>query len=265
MRILFLLIFASVTLHANPAWMKEITSSTPGTHPAIESSKLEFSLSWKGIVEAGYLDIEFAPKKITKPGHLIIKSSGYSQGVAKKLFAYNHSYWSEIKYDTLRSRYFQSTEADSKEKIITTNYYSPTKVDVNEVTTELSSSKKTTLSEIFSQPNTRDLFSAILFIRSQKLDVGETHTMVILPFKSPYLLKVRVEAKEKHEGKNAIRLSFAMQKINKNTNELVAYKKLKKPVTFWLSDDADRIPLEVRASVYIGDVRAVLTKHTKNP
>jgi hypothetical protein len=56
-----------------------------------------------------------------------------------------------------------------------------------------------------------------------------------------------------------------MQKIKFDTRELVAYKKLKKPVTLWLSNDIDRIPLEVRASVYIGDVRAVLSKHTKTP
>jgi len=45
----------------------------------------------------------------------------------------------------------------------------------------------------------------------------------------------------------------------------VPYKKLKKPVTLWLSDDADRVPLELRAAVYIGDVRAVLTNFSKTP
>lgn len=265
MRVVFLLVLATATLHAKPAWTKELTSSKAGTHPAIASSKLEFSLSWKGIVQAGYLDMEFAPKKVHKPGHLVIKSTGHSQGIARKLFPYNHSYWSEVKLGSLESRYFQSTETDSEEKVVTTNRYNSKQVDLNEVSTKLSNSKKTTQTKTFSQPNVRDLFSAILFIRSQKLDVGDTHTMVILPFKSPYLLKVHVEAKEKHAGQDAIRLSFAMRKINLTTNELVPYKKLKKPVTFWLSDDIDRIPLEVRASVYIGDVRAVLTKHTKTP
>jgi hypothetical protein len=264
-RVLFLFVLASATLCANPEWTKELTSSKPGAHPTIQSSKLDFTLSWKGILKAGHLDIEFAPKKVSKPGYMVIKSNGYSQGVAKKLFAYNHSYWSEIKPTTLESRYFTSTETDSDEKVVTTNHYSSTKVNLNEVTTNLSNWKKTTLKETFSQPNVRDLFSAILFVRSQKLDVGDTHTMLILPFKSPYILKVRVEAKEKHEGKKSIRLSFALRKINLKTNELVAYKKLKKPVTLWLSDDTDRIPLELRASVYIGDVRAVLTKHTKTP
>jgi hypothetical protein len=265
MRILLLIFLAGSTLSANPEWTKELTSSKPGKHPSIESSKLEFSLSWKGIVKAGYLDIEFAPKKVHKPGQFIIRSSASSLGVAKKLFPYKHSYWSEINPTTLESRYFQSTETDSEEKVVTTNQYSLAKVEVNEVVTNHETSKKTTTAKTFSQPHTRDLFSAILFIRSQKLDIGDEHTMVILPFKSPYLLKVRVEAKEKHDTRDAIRLSFAMRKINMDTRELVPYKKLKKPVTFWLSDDADRIPLEVRASVYIGDVRAVLTKHEKTP
>jgi hypothetical protein len=252
-------------LHATPEWAKEITSPKAVTYSAMESCKLEFSLSWKGIVQAGYLDIEIAPKNVSKSGSLVVKSTGYSQGFAKKLFPYNHAYWSEINPTTLESLYFKSTETDSKEKVITTNQYSPAKVEIEEITTKFDTSKKTTLTQTFSQPDVRDLFSTILFIRSQKLDVGDTHTMLILPFKSAYLLKVSVEAKEMHEGRDAIRLSFALRKINSKTNELVAYKKLKKPVTLWLSDDTDRIPLELRASVYIGDVRAVLTKHTKTP
>lgn len=265
LRIALLLFLGASGLRAKPEWMKELTSSKPGTHPPIESSKLEYSLSWKGILKAGYFDLEFAPKKVSKPGHLVIKSTAYSLGVAKNLFPYTHHYWSEVKLGSLDSHFFQATETDSKEKIVTTNHYSASKVDLNEVTTTLSNSKKSTLTKSFGEPNVRDLLSAILFVRSQKLDVGETHNMVILPFKSPYFLKVRVEAKEKHEGKDAIRLSFAMQKIKFDTHELATYKKLKKPVTLWLSDDTDRIPLELRASVYIGDVRAVLAKHTKTP
>jgi len=265
LRVVFLLVLTSVMLHATPEWAKEITSPKAVTYSAMESCKLEFSLSWKGIVQAGYLDIEIAPKNVSKSGSLVVKSTGYSQGFAKKLFPYNHAYWSEINPTTLESLYFKSTETDSKEKVITTNQYSPAKVEIEEITTKFDTSKKTTLTQTFSQPDVRDLFSTILFIRSQKLDVGDTHTMLILPFKSAYLLKVSVEAKEMHEGRDAIRLSFALRKINSKTNELVAYKKLKKPVTLWLSDDTDRIPLELRASVYIGDVRAVLTKHTKTP
>jgi hypothetical protein len=262
---LFFFVLTTALLSAEPEWLKKLTPTDPGSHPPIESCKLEYSLSWKGIIEAGYFDLEFAPKKANKPGLLVVTSKAYSQGFAKTLFPYNHSYWSEIKHTNLESRYFQATETDSKEKIVTTNHYNKSKVTFKEVSTNLESSTETTETKTFNQANVRDLISAILFIRSQKLDAGETHIMLILPFKSPYLLKVEVEAKEKHEGKDAIRLSISMQKIKIDTHELVAYKKIKKPVTLWLSDDADRIPLEVRASAYIGDVRAVLSKHTKTP
>jgi hypothetical protein len=54
-----------------------------------------------------------------------------------------------------------------------------------------------------------------------------------------------------------------MHKIDRKTLELRPYKKLKKDATLWLSDDADRIPVELRATAFIGDVRATLTAHTK--
>jgi type II secretory pathway pseudopilin PulG len=81
----------------------------------------------------------------------------------------------------------------------------------------------------------------------------------------PYTPKVKVEAREKHHGRDALPLSFGLRKIDRTTHELAPYKKLKKPVTLWLSDDADRVPLELRAAVYTGDVRAVLTDFKKTP
>jgi hypothetical protein len=46
-----------------------------------------------------------------------------------------------------------------------------------------------------------------------------------------------------------------MRKIDRKTNELLPYKKLKQDATLWLSDDADRMPVELRAAAFIGDVR----------
>ena len=54
-----------------------------------------------------------------------------------------------------------------------------------------------------------------------------------------------------------------MRKIDRKTLELLPYKKLKQDAHLWLSDDADRIPIELRAAAFIGDVRATLTAHHK--
>ncbi|MDP4624783.1 MAG: DUF3108 domain-containing protein [Akkermansiaceae bacterium] len=247
-----------------PAWTTQLTSGKAGSHSEMPSCTLDFTMSWKGMVQAGTCRLEFAPPGVSKPGAMVIKSTATSQGAANALFPYKHSFWSEVTDSTLQTRYFKASDEDGKETCVTTNRYSPGSVSVHELATDSKTGAVQT--QAFTFPHTsRDIFSAILFIRSQKLDVGEEHTTLLLPFTSPYLLKVRCEAKEQHMGKDALRLSFALTKIDKDTGELKVYKKLKKPVTLWLSDDTDRVPLEIRAAVYIGDVRAVLTNFKKNP
>ncbi|MBC7980109.1 MAG: DUF3108 domain-containing protein [Armatimonadetes bacterium] len=265
MRFLIPTFFTTLGALAAPAWEGELSSLKVGPHPAISASSLDFQLSWKGMLNAGKLNLEFAPPTSKKTGSFVIKSTASSQGPASALFPYKHNYWSEIHPATLRSRYFHSSENDSREITVTRNRYSLAKVTSQEITTD--SKTKLTAAQLrsFSHGRAQDIFSAILYIRSQKLNPGDEHTLLLFPFKSPYLLKVRTEAKEKHFGRDSIRLSFSMRKIDRDTLDLVPYKKLKKPVTLWLSDDADRIPLELRASVYIGDVRAILTRFTKNP
>lgn len=248
-----------------PVWKGELSPAKPGRHPAIPSSTLDFTLSWKGMVKAGKLNMEFAPKGVKKPGAFVIKSSASSLGAAATLFPYSHSYWSEIDPRTLGSRYFQATENDGEESVVTTNRYTAGNVNVRELTTVTKTGTMNTDAFSFPHGPARDLFSAILYVRSQKLDPGEEHTLLLMPFRTPYLLKVRVEAKEKHLGRDTLRISFGLRKIDHTSHALVPYKKLKKPVTLWLSDDADRIPIELRASVYIGDVRAVLTNFSKAP
>jgi hypothetical protein len=248
-----------------PAWVADLSPAKLASHPPIAPSKLGFRLSWKGMVNAGSLSIEFAPKGEKKPGSMVIKSSASSEGAAAVLFPYKHSYWCEIYPTTLASRYFHSIEEDSEEKVVTTNRHVMSRVTVEEVTTNAETGAVSRQSFLFAYGAARDVFSAMLYIRGQKLAIGEEHTLLLLPFKTPYLLKVRVEAKEKHLGRDTLRLSFALRKINRKTLELGTYKKLKKPVSVWLSDDADRIPIELRASAYIGDVRAVLINFSKNP
>jgi hypothetical protein len=103
----------------------------------------------------------------------------------------------------------------------------------------------------------------MLFVRGQRLAPGDNIALVAQPFKTPYLVRVRVVAREQHNDRPAIRLSVAMRKIDRATLELRPYRKMRRDATLWLSDDAVRIPLELRAAVFIGDVRAVLTNHRK--
>ena len=103
----------------------------------------------------------------------------------------------------------------------------------------------------------------MLHVRSQKLAAGDQIALVVQPFGTPYLLRVKVRGREVHLDRKTIRLTVGMRKIDRKTLELLPYKKMKNDATLWLSDDADRIPVELRAAVFIGDIRATLTGYRK--
>lgn len=249
--------------NAEPAWKSELTSPEPGSFPKPPTSTLVYQVSWKGMIEAGTCRIEFAPADIRKPGNYVIRSNSASVGAASMLFAYQSTFWSEIDPATLRPNYFQAVETDDKESVSTTVRHFHTKVESSETTKNLKTGVSKKTDRVFALSPVFDIFSAMLHVRSQKLDTGDQINLALLPFDTPYLLKVKVEGREMHEGRKAIRLTVGMRKINRTTLELQAYKKLKRDATLWLSDDADRIPIELRAAVFIGDVRATLASHVK--
>jgi len=73
--------------------------------------------------------------------------------------------------------------------------------------------------------------------------------------------EITVLGREQHNGRACIKLDVKLNKINKKTLKLEDYSKLKK-ATLWISDDADRVLIELRSKVFIGDVRMVLAKQS---
>ncbi|MGA0845784.1 MAG: hypothetical protein ACO3RV_04520 [Luteolibacter sp.] len=122
----------------------------------------------------------------------------------------------------------------------------------------LKSGKTTQTAREFEFEPVFDLYSAMLFVRQQRLSPGDRVALVVHPFKTPYLVRVRVIARERHMERPAIRHSGSMQKIDAKTMKLKAYKKLHREATL-RPHDGFRIPLELRAAVFIGDVRATLS------
>ena len=80
--------------------------------------------------------------------------------------------------------------------------------------------------------------------------------MVLHPFASAYLARVKVLRRESHRGLNCLKMDLKLNKIGQE-GKLLEYDKMKK-ATLWLSDDNERLPIEIRSEVFIGDVRAIL-------
>jgi len=67
---------------------------------------------------------------------------------------------------------------------------------------------------------------------------------------------VTVLGREKHLGHNCIKLDFKMSKIRHDFT-LKNYDKMKS-ATMWITDNSDRVMVELRSEVFIGDVRVTL-------
>lgn len=248
---------------APPEWDKDLNSPKAGPHPPLAPTALEYRLSWRGAINAGTTRMEIAPRDARKPGRLVIKSTARSTGTAAALFPYSHHFWAELHPRTLKPTYFQAEETDRRETITSRIRYFADRVESQESTTPKGGGKTTTQDRTFAHRDVHNLFSALLHIRSQNLAKGSKHTILCQPFDSPYLVTVESHGTEKHDGKSAIRCTVTMRKINRKTLAIEPYKKLRRPATLWLSDDADRVIVELRAAVFIGDVRAVLVKNEK--
>ncbi len=234
-----------------------------GPFPKLTPAVLDLQMSWNGKIEAGSVRLEFNPPDLKKQGRFVVRSFAASRGVGAVLFPYQAHFRSELDPATLRPRALHALEKDNKETITTTVRYLRKSVESREVKKLLKSGKTEQTDRTFMFAPVFDIFSAMLHVRSQKLNAGDQVTLAVQPFDSPYLLRVKVLGREVHHGRNSIRLSIGMQKIDRKTLGLLPYKKLKKDATLWLSDDAERIPLELRAAVFIGDVRATLVSHRK--
>jgi len=244
---------------ADPAWKSEIKPQSKGSFPALPPTSLHYRVSWKGMLDAGSVRIDFAPKKHQKTGSYVVSSSSRSLGPASSLFPYESSFWSEIHPVHLTAQRFYATEKDKRESTESKTIFSPSKTEYSETSRDLRKGTVTTQTKSFAHAPVHDLFSAMLFVRSQKLDKGDRIALVTNPFGTPYLVRIHVADHVMHNKQSAIHLRISMHKINRNTLELQPYKKLKRSASLWLSNDKLRIPLELRAAVFIGDVRATLT------
>ena len=262
-RSILMALLLTPSIHAAPAWQAELTSPAPGAFAKLAPTVLDFQVSWNGAINAGSIRMEFAPPDVKKAGTFIVRASAASHGAAAVLFAYQTNFWSEIASTSLRPRYFHAVETDQKESVTTTVRHANSRVESVEVTKQHNTGKSHQTDRSFGFTPVFDIFSAMLHVRSQSLATGDHVTLVIHPFDTPYLLRVRVLGRELHNGRNSIRLTLGLRKIDRTTLELKPYKKLKQDATLWLGDDADRIPIELRAAAFIGEVRATLAAHRK--
>jgi hypothetical protein len=247
----------ALSLPALADWKDEVTPATLGPHPKLAPQEFDYRLSWNGMVDAGKLTFTFGKPDPKFPSDFVSRVNGGSTGIASKLYNYKVALISRLDPATLKPRAFVGVQDEGKEIVTTRSTWAGTQVSSEHVTKVAKTGAETKVESKFIFTPVHDVFSAMLHVRSHKLANGDKLTLPLMPFNRPYLLRIEVLGREKFADRDTIKLSVALQKIEPKTKALLPYKKMKSS-TLWLSDDANRIPVELRSEVFIGDVRMTL-------
>lgn len=245
------------SLSAQPAWLSEVNLTKPGPHLNIRPLELTYSLSWNGRIAAGTTTIRLGQPDPRYPKSFIAQSYGSTTGFTRRLFPFDFNYTSFLRPTDFRPQVFIAEETDKKEHKVTETRFS--KKGVRSIKKEKKHSDGSTKSKIstFTYPHALGVHSAVLWARSLSLKQGEEAIFVVMPFKTPYLCRVRHLGREVIATRRTIKYDLKLQKIDRKTLELKNYDKIKS-LNLWISDDAERLPLELRSKVFVGDVRVIL-------
>jgi hypothetical protein len=236
-------------------WRKEL-SRQPGSFAALRPAVFHYAFGWSGLT-AAEADVEFTK---SPDGQCVLDFSAKTTGVVRTMWKMDAVAASACSPVTFRPAKLTQTETYKGKKVTTEVDFlpdGPTRLRK----LEPPALGPTTIAK-FNFPEVHDLNSAVLFIRSQRLDQGDSVKLCVFPASAPYLATVTVTGREKIKvtGRewDAIKCDLQLSRIEDNFT-LTPHQKFKK-ATAWISDDRDRLLLKIEADVFVGSIWAELQR-----
>jgi len=245
------LAFCSSSLADN--WEQTLSKDPAGNFPELRPLRASYRFGWSGFTAATG-DVHF-----TKPSEnkFQLEGTGRTIGLVRALWKLDVNYQAAASADTLRPIETQQIENYRSKKIAT--HLTFTNNGVTRARTEGKGAAEAKTRQ-FNFPNLFDLFSAMLYLRSQPLKDHSVYRVVAYPATNAYLATVTVIGREKisvHAGSySAIKLDLQLKRIGKHRG-LEPHRKFRR-ATIWVSDDAERLLLRIEAQVFVGAVFAEL-------
>ena len=229
-------------------WQASLHDPAPGVFPAVRAMHATYRFGWRGITAAA------ADVDVTKPGnHVVLEGKVRTVDMVKTLWNFEAVHVATADATSLHPIAVKQTERVRSKQTLTSLAFDPQGVTSTR-------GKDSAKAKRLNMPNLFDLQTALLFVRSQPLQNGNSYRFVVFPAKDPYLITASVNRREKitiAPGTfDSIAIDVQLSKIGRDKN-LVPYKKFKK-ATVWLSDNPDRLLLRAEAEVFIGSVFAEL-------
>lgn len=246
------LLFASTVLGAK--WEATVTAASPPSFPGPRPMHARYGFGWSGFPGAT------ADVRLTKPSGDRFQLDGtiHTTGLVRALWKFDATHTSSADAGTLHPLEMKQIENVRNKKTVTSLSFDSSGVTSRE--TETPARGVGPKIRRFDSPNLFDLYSALLYLRSQPLQDRSIQRIVVYPATSAYLATVTVLNRERLTGPsgtyNAIKLDLQLNKIGKN-RELEPHRKFRR-ATVWLSDDSNRLLLRIQAQIFVGTVFAEL-------
>jgi hypothetical protein len=259
-----------------PEWWSLVRTGPPGDFPLIPASTLVYNVSWNGVLKAGETRLVFLPaaegKGAVAAADPFIRTVATSRsvGAARMLWPYDARVDSAVRAAGFLPEVVSQWEEDRAEENVYRTTFTPGLV-MNEWTTRPKKAGETEeqRQRAFPLEPVHDLVSSMLYLRSFAWETpGEDLTVIVFPFRDPYLATATFVGRERRKVEkketDVLRFGLRLSKIEKD-GSLKPIDKQMKSAHFWLTDDALRLPLELRAEVFIGDIRVVLDDYDPLP
>ena len=228
------------------------TSVTDSKHDFAfkEGEWLRFRMSYSNFLNAGFSTIEVKESSNKGKPAFHIRGKGKSTGLVSLFFSVKDDYQSFIYKDSFKPyRFIRNIDEGgyTKNKDIWFDY------DKNEATVK--NIKKNTIEKYPIHSDIQDMLSSLYFLRNQnltKLKEGDEIKLNMFFDQEIYKFSLRFL------GKEVIHTKFGKVKALKFRPLVQAGRVFKEEesVTVWVSDDKNKIPLKIKASLAVGSLRA---------
>lgn len=249
-----LALLAPLSLRGAEPWRPRLTEDKPGPWPAPPDFTATWTFGWSGLPAA-----EATTKITTQAETIKLEATGGTTGAARWLWQIDASLAAESLLPHFLPEKSEQLERYTRRTIRTVM---ETREDWLWRLRDTGDPGKARWKKVKISP-VRDLFSGMLFIRSQPLHDGDRIGLVVYPGDSPFLVEATVEGRETltAEGQPlpVIRLKLSIERINlKADGRLEPHGKFRSGEV-WLSDDTARLPVRAEVDLFIGYVFAERT------
>ena len=215
---------------------------------------LRYKMSYSGFLRAGTAVLEIKEKEYNGKKVFHTKGSGWTSGAVKWFFEVEDLYESYFDKETIKPYVFKRKidEGGYKKHRITSFNYDSKKAYIQDFTLQTDTSVAFT--------NVQDMMSSFYFLRStdtKNLKIGDEIKLDMFMDSQVYPFKLRFLGREVLKTKFGKVNSLIFRPLVQSGRIF----KAQESVTIWITDDANKIPIKMMASLAVGSLRAELEEY----